>query len=98
MDVGKKDLVMDLFAKYAKEHIQLDPNDYYINLDALEKIVAEYDASLLFAKKVVGIIDEQIRILELEMFYGSELNTDWRYGGKDALLSLKYQIEDVFIM
>lgn len=40
MNVKQKDLLMDLFAKRAKEHSEYD--DYYINLTDLENIVNEF--------------------------------------------------------
>lgn len=40
MDVKQKDLLMDLFAKYAKEYPEYD--DHFINLFDLEKIVSEF--------------------------------------------------------
>lgn len=51
---------------------------------------------LLVIPKIAEEIDRQLEIIEQELFYGSELNTDWRLGRKDAYLEMKKYIDSNF--
>lgn len=66
---------------------------WYISKESAE-IVGQIES--LVMQKINLILDRQLKFIEQELFYGSDLNTDWRLGRKDAYIEMKKYIESNF--
>lgn len=56
--------------------------------------IHDNDIKFISANEIISKIDEMIRINDLETFYGSEYNVDWRIGKTTALTELKQWMEE----
>lgn len=76
------------------EHGHHNVNKLYIEamLGVLDEIEDEFKE--LKEDKITEYVDMQLKTIEQELFYGSELNTDWRLGKKDAYLEIKKYITE----